>query len=891
MSLIFADLALRRVADSNIAWYHCVVPELQTYWITPAIFAHQAYSASAEPLLVRTEFGQEAPRPLEIKRLFRGDSADLFSLDSSPDTLAEFDRVVEECVLDYSQIPDLGPRDCVYVREAGVTHVQAALVWLRQFGCAQRPRAIIHLAASHPSKLKDSISERIRKTLASELQTWVKLIVTDEAAAPYLENLFQFPVECWPNPHVARITPKYKTGASGGRLLAILGNQTTEKGIRIVPELARQLLDQYPNAAFLVHHALGAKTLDIEPDLLAVANANKRMVYMPRSLTLNRWNEILSAIDLAILPYDPAVFRHRGAWLLDELIANGVPAAVPANTSLETRMNSFGISGRTFAEQAPSSIARTVNETLARYDETAKAAWAARERWAKTQGANRLVANILSWFPEQRPIWQGWSKINGTDHRSKRILLSWAVDPSYMPPPTLSDNQITVGPHPLATAKTFLRPNTAQPFAAYTPFFHTYDLKAVMEAQGITGPFDLVVVSAESSFGNVPLNVSSFGCPTLLYAGDTHWGKTVLKRMVDYAVFGGFDYVVTTFNRQHLHWYDEAGKQKVAWIPALAAEHLPISTFATKQPRIAFSGQRSDHHVRRVRLLNCIEKSRLPLDIRSLSREDAAAFYNSSLLSFNTSLNGDLNLRTFEVMSAGGCLLTDRLTPESGQALLFEEGQDYLGYSSEGELLEITRRCLADPEQAIRIAANGHKTYTGNFLPERQIAALMDWIFSGNLKPEYGSSWDARPEIAASDPLPLTERMTIYERLQHAHLEQETVRVLVTPGVPACVIADMIDLPRLTCYVLEAEQTVRPVLERFGLGARVKYVESLKRAKQGGPWDYLIARSDAGSEIQASISHGELIRVSATNPPSSTAPQNHASIPPSVDTHTLTKRY
>ncbi|MFZ0594545.1 MAG: hypothetical protein WAM39_29080 [Bryobacteraceae bacterium] len=94
-----------------------------------------------------------------------------------------------------------------------------------------------------------------------------------------------------------------------------------------------------------------------------------------------------------------------------------------------------------------------------------------------------------------------------------------------------------------------------------------------------------------------------------------------------------------------------------------------------------------------------------------------------------------------------------------------------------------------------------------------------------------------------------------------------TVRVLVAPGVLACVIADMIDLPRLTCYVLEGEHTARQVLERFGLGARVKYVESLKCAKQKRPWDHLIARSNTASETRAVIPHTDLITVGNMNPP------------------------
>jgi hypothetical protein len=57
----------------------------------------------------------------------------------------------------------------------------------------------------------------------------------------------------------------------------------------------------------------------------------------------------------------------------------------------------------------------------------------------------------------------------------------------------------------------------------------------------------------------------------------------------------------------------------------------------------------------------------LPLAATTGSREATADVYAESLACFNASLNGDLNFRVFEVLSAGGCLLTDRLAPEAGE--------------------------------------------------------------------------------------------------------------------------------------------------------------------------------------------------------------------------------
>jgi hypothetical protein len=608
----------------------------------------------------------------------------------------------------------------------------------------------------------------------------------------------------------------------------------------------------------LIHHSQEIDPV-IQQRLAAFESMNRRLVYLPSSLPLAQWFEILSAVDLAILPYEPQAFQSRTSWLLDELLANGIPAVVPANTTLSQRIANFGISACTFDRHDAPSVGNAASKSLSDYGKVSNEFSRARQQWERTQGAKRFVHEILACFPAPRPNLSSTFKcVNG--NRSKRVLLSWPVDPSYIPPPRFSENQVTVGPHPLSTAATLVRPNSGEMFAAYTPFFHTYDLKEIVELQGIAGPFDLVVVAADSAFSNTPLNVKAFGCPTLLYAGDTHWGPSVVRRMTSYAVTGEFDFVVTPYNRQHMHWYRDAGKQQVAWIPGIAVRHLPQPLELDKHRRIAFSGQKERSHARRKRLLAALENAGLPLDARSASREESAALYNSSVVALNVSMNGDLNLRMFEVMSAAGCLLTDRLSPEAGQSLLFEDGLEYASYSNERELLDVARQLLADPRGAASLAATGHKKYIENYLPERQIGVLLDWIFSGKLPPMYSSACDARLNIACRNSIALAGRMEIYEKLQQAHLEQEHVRALIAPGVPARIIADIIDLPRLSCFVLQNNQALRRSLSAAGLADRVTFLDSLNAAKRKAPWDFLIATGES-RDLKTQLTPSELVIV------------------------------
>jgi len=397
------------------------------------------------------------------------------------------------------------------------------------------------------------------------------------------------------------------------------------------------------------------------------------------------------------------------------------------------------------------------------------------------------------------------------------ILVSWYTDPTAIPPFVLSKDQVTVGPK--------LRPD--QPrlmYAGRTPI-GVYDLKAALESQGLPGRYDLVVVYADASGMNFPLNLHAFDCPKALVVGDTHHLKFPLRQMLEYAKDAHVDFIVSICNRHHLRWFREAGFARVAWFPSLAIRHMPRPLRSSRKPQIGFVGQSTGYHPRRSRLIALLQSSGLPLFAGTARREMAADIYAESVVSFNASLNGDLNFRVFEVLSAGGCLLTDRLADESGLGLLLDEDVHYVGYDTPDELVDKARDLLRRPDRAFKIARAGKEAFVESMLPEKRAVDLLGWIFDGRLDDLY--------RVPANDPAPrdpaieLADRVRVYEELQQLQLQKERPRILFDPSVPDIYRTDAADLRRL-------ERVVAP-----------------RDPRPAGDWDCIVCVSPSGVECLA----------------------------------------
>jgi len=235
--------------------------------------------------------------------------------------------------------------------------------------------------------------------------------------------------------------------------------------------------------------------------------------------------------------------------------------------------------------------------------------------------------------------------------------------------------------------------------------------------------------------------------------------------------------------------------------------------------------------MRRTRLIEVLRSAGVPLAAVTGTREVSAEVYAESIASFNASLNGDLNMRVFEVLAAGGCLLTDRLALESGLGLLFDEGTHYFGYDSPEELIEKAGYLLQNPEQALTAARAGNAAFVQSMLPARRAADLLAWVFHDRLDNLYR----VPAQVGPSEPtVALMDRLRIYEALQQVHLEKERPRILFDPAVPQIYRSDAADLLRLEVVVAPPSAAAGPWDAVVSSGRReIACIVSVPRIEHG----------------------------------------------------------
>lgn len=343
-------------------------------------------------------------------------------------------------------------------------------------------------------------------------------------------------------------------------------------------------------------------------------------------------------------------------------------------------------------------------------------------------------------------------------------LFCCLAPPDYYRRPLFSEREVFCGPD-CPTVE------TGDGFASLNTPPGEYDLTAVVARLPAHQRPDLIVVKADATRRNLPRGLDRLPGTKVLLVGDTHHFAAPLRTLLAYGAMEDFDAVMLDHTRQHAHLFLEAGFERVYWIPAVdyALRRRDIPP-APNRP-LTFVGQIGTFHPWRRHVLERLSAAGLPLLGMRADPERAADVYAASQVTLNVSLNGDLNLRVFEALGAGGFLITDALSRDAGLERCFTPGRHLATYRSPDELVELARHYLDHPDEAMTIRRAGQAHLLEFHSPQVKRAQFFAAVFDDRVDPAL----EVRGERRGLAPLParsigFRRRLAAYEALQKLQL-------------------------------------------------------------------------------------------------------------------------
>lgn len=319
-----------------------------------------------------------------------------------------------------------------------------------------------------------------------------------------------------------------------------------------------------------------------------------------------------------------------------------------------------------------------------------------------------------------------------------------------------------------------------------------YALPKLAEKLCSINSFQLVVVFSGATGRNKPTGIEAFSCTKVLVLLDSHHMELrPIRRLKDYTQEQKFDAVIALYNRGHLKWFSDIPRLKRGWFPGITIEHIAKPIQPDRKRQIIFVGNWSKLHHHRKRMLDRISQSDLPLQVVRALRAESANYFSSSTISFNCSLNGDMNMRNFEILSAGGFLMTDKLAPENGLDTALRAGYDYVNYTDFEDFETKANYFLANPEAALDIARNGHATYLSKFHPNIVANEIINWCMDDQPS-HHSTDYSLLPINHFSADL----RLQIYEFAQVLQQSLEVVEILAVGADSTRLLPDFLGLCR-----------------------------------------------------------------------------------------------
>jgi hypothetical protein len=434
-----------------------------------------------------------------------------------------------------------------------------------------------------------------------------------------------------------------------------------------------------------------------------------------------------------------------------------------------------------------------------------------------------------------------------------KVLLHWHAQPTQR---RLSRRQVTIGP--------FCKDEqTADGVVSLQTPLGRFDIKSVVDRLPAHQRPDVFITVADSTKASLASNLAALDCPSVLVVGDTHHLEAPLRFMLGAVLAEPYGLVLGHGLPQHLHFLWHAVPNRLVSIPGIWVRHHDLPFREQRSHGAIFVGQVGRFHPYRGLALDAVGRANLPLEVVQLPEDQAARHYGDAVLALNVSLNGDISQRTFEVLGHGGCLLTDRLAPESGLERMFQPGEHLVCFDDLDDLAAKMRHYLQHPDQALAIARRGFEAYRRDHHPDIKRRQLFSALLRDGRYP--APAWvDPRAQTPdADEPQGLMARVLVYEHVQEQHRTVARLHALATPAVDARTLTDLADLSRLVLRrwrpAAAPPDRIEEILARLGYAARIG------RSDGTQPVDTLLTTSaeladGSAARVIASARPGRVVR-------------------------------
>jgi len=206
------------------------------------------------------------------------------------------------------------------------------------------------------------------------------------------------------------------------------------------------------------------------------------------------------------------------------------------------------------------------------------------------------------------------------------------------------------------------------------------------------------------------------------------------KFVKQYLKFAG----VTATLENDTYEIQKAKIQVVKFLPHAAEQDAYPHTEQIKKYDVCFIGHINGEN--RIDMLDRLFKefpnfyfgTRSPQDPAKNMFDDAAKHFNESRVVLNISIKDDLNMRLFEILSAGAFELTNYLPTLKDIGI--KDGKHLVTYKSLDEMVKLIKYYLKHGKEREKIAEEGHKFFLENHTYQHRIEEIFRTIENGTRK-------------------------------------------------------------------------------------------------------------------------------------------------------------